>query len=234
MSAPSNQHVQVDTRRDGGRRACIGVRLVAVMVALGKLTHAAHVPSSPRRFPPTTQGVFPNGDADLVHHFMFRANEYMAVHLSTLPLKDMTVNERIKAGVKARLEYIVPVISQWPQAMGIGALPQNLPRTLQLLLDMADEIWYSAGDRSADFTWYTRRGLLIGVYTATELCMLTDKSAGYRDTWEFLDRRLKDVSSFGQQVGEVMDCPGSLFGFITIRAGRRMPSRMRLARVCWH
>lgn len=53
------------------------------------------------------------------------------------------------------------------QAMALGALPQNALSTAQHLGVMADEIWYLAGDRSTDLQWYSRRGLLIGLYTAT-------------------------------------------------------------------
>lgn len=51
--------------------------------------------------------------------------------------------------------------------MALGALPQNALSTAQHLGVMADEIWYLAGDRSTDLQWYSRRGLLIGLYTAT-------------------------------------------------------------------
>lgn len=45
-----------------------------------------------------------------------------------------------------------------------------------------DDIWHGAGDRSTDMDWYTKRALLGGVYTATELYMLTDFSAGWTST----------------------------------------------------
>lgn len=41
--------------------------------------------------------------------------------------------------------------------------------------------------------WYTKRALLSGVYTATELYMLTDTSKDFADTWAFLDNRLNDL-----------------------------------------
>lgn len=45
-----------------------------------------------------------------------------------------------------------------------------------------------------------------GVYTATELYMLTDYSPGYADTWQALDRRLQDVRRLGGAASEVRDC----------------------------
>ena len=45
---------------------------------------------------------------------------------------------------------------------------------------------------------YTKRGLLAGVYCASELYMLTDTSPGFADTWAALDRRLADVLQLGK------------------------------------
>lgn len=39
--------------------------------------------------------------------------------------------------------------------------------------------------------------MFIGVYVSTELFMLTDKSKDFRETWEFLERRLNDVLFLG-------------------------------------
>jgi ubiquinone biosynthesis protein COQ9 len=46
--------------------------------------------------------------------------------------------------------------------------------------------------------------------------MCQDKSEGYRDTWEFLDARLKDVGSIGQGMGMVK---GAVQGAIGVVGG---------------
>ena len=53
------------------------------------------------------------------------------------------------------------------------------------------------------FNWYTKRGSLAGIYKATEIYMLQDKSEDYTDTWSFLDSRLQDISQFGKVVKNV-------------------------------
>lgn len=91
----------------------------------------------------------------------------------------------------------------WAQALSIQSQPRNVPRALRQLAEVTDDIWHAAGDKSADYNWYTKRGLLASVYTATELYMLTDYSPGFADTWEVLDRRLSDVASLGKVMGQV-------------------------------
>lgn len=48
---------------------------------------------------------------------------------------------------------------------------------------------------------YAKRAALASVYSATELYMLTDYSAEFADTWDYLDRRLKDMVSIGETIG---------------------------------
>ena len=71
---------------------------------------------------------------------------------------------------------------------------------------LVDDIWHACGDTATDYNWYTKRGLLAAVYAATELFMITDYSPGYADTWQSLDRRLKDVKRFGSAATEVVAC----------------------------
>ena len=54
----------------------------------------------------------------------------------------------------------------------------NAATALKQRAVLMDDIWHAAGDRSTDMDWYTKRALLGGVYTATELYMLTDYSPG--------------------------------------------------------
>ena len=62
--------------------------------------------------------------------------------------------------------------------------------TMAKIHNISDYIWYITGDMSVDMSWYTKRITLSSVYVATELYMLTDQSEGYKDSFEFLDRRL--------------------------------------------
>jgi ubiquinone biosynthesis protein COQ9 len=47
------------------------------------------------------------------------------------------------------------------------ALPENVPLSLRELAKLSDEMWFLTGDRSVDFSWYTKRGSLSAVYAST-------------------------------------------------------------------
>jgi len=109
----------------------------------------------------------------------------------------MTLREKIKTLLRLRLSYIIPYASRWPEALALLAQPQNLPFSVKKLAILIDEIWYQAGDTTTDHNWYIKRGLLTGIYTSTELYLLTDASEKQSDTWGFLDRRIDDMVNLG-------------------------------------
>lgn len=67
--------------------------------------------------------------------------------------------------------------------------------------------------------WYSKRALLAGVYTTTELYMTQDDSEDFVETWRFLDRRLNDVAALGKATDEIRNIVNfatkSLVGIMT-------------------
>ena len=47
------------------------------------------------------------------------------------------------------------------------ALPENVTDSMAELARLADEMWFLAGDKSVDFSWYTKRATLSAVYAST-------------------------------------------------------------------
>ncbi|CEG43181.1 rpsu-divergently transcribed protein [Plasmopara halstedii] len=151
-------------------------------------------------YPSVAHGMFSRGAIELVDYFMDTCLNKLRETLinNTEKLQAMTVAERLKFGVRTRLEMLEPVLATWPQGMAIGAFPQNAPGTAKRLAKLSDEIWYFAGDKSTDLSWYTKRAILSAIYASTELFMLNDKSPNRQETWEFLDRRVDETISLGE------------------------------------
>ena len=94
------------------------------------------------------------------------------------------------------------------------SLPQNAGLALKILYDSVDEIWRAIGDRSTDYNFYSKRLLLAGVYSATLLYWLDDRSDGQQDTKAFLERRINEVlkvgGRFGKAMSRILNAPDSL------------------------
>ena len=88
------------------------------------------------------------------------------------------------------------------------SLAENIPASLRELKDLSDEIWFLAGDSSVDTSWYTKRASLSSIYAATEVYQTTDQSTEFRDTEEFLDRRLEELRVLGTACSNTMQFIG--------------------------
>ncbi|KAI9329667.1 COQ9-domain-containing protein [Zopfochytrium polystomum] len=150
-----------------------------------------------------SNGLFPRGGIELVEYFVRRTTGEVREDMEKMDLQNMKVTAKVRAGVLMRLERLKPFISKWPEALALMAQPQNAPNALLNLGELVDEIWFVAGDRSHDMNWYSKRALLAGVYTSTELFMTQDRSPDYSQTEKFLDRRLQDVAFIGRTANEV-------------------------------
>ena len=79
----------------------------------------------------------------------------------------------------------------------MGRNKDHAPLAMRLLYETVDGIWYAAGDSATDFSFYSKRATLAGIYAATLLYWLGDRSPGFSDTRAFLDRRLAGVARLG-------------------------------------
>jgi ubiquinone biosynthesis protein COQ9 len=148
---------------------------------------------------PTAEALalFADGPAEFVACFSRWADRRMLDRLEVLPVDDLRVAERVALAVNIRLEIVEPWREAVRHALAVLALPQHALLGLRLVYETVDGIWYAAGDSATDFSFYSKRATLAGIYAATVLYWLEDRSPGFADTRAFLDRRLGDVARIG-------------------------------------
>lgn len=136
---------------------------------------------------------FPEGGLEAVVFWSRDADRQMLAALEATDLSQMRTRARVAAAVRQRLSAVAPHREALRRALGILALPHNAPRAAELTWRTVDAIWWAAGDTATDWNFYSKRALLAGVYGATLLRFLEDRSEGCAETWEFLDRRIEDT-----------------------------------------
>jgi len=141
----------------------------------------------------TAKRLFPDGAVDAIAHFATISDRAMIKAMEAADLDSMRVRDRVIFGVRARLEFLQSHREAVRHGLGILMLPTHAMLMASITHTTVDHIWYMAGDRSSDFNYYTKRGLLGSVYAATVLYWLNDTSEGNADTWDFLARRIDDV-----------------------------------------
>ncbi|KAL4297279.1 hypothetical protein GQ457_12G021860 [Hibiscus cannabinus] len=152
---------------------------------------------------PSIVGSFPRKEAALVEFFMDDCLQRLIDRIdSGEELQNLTPSQRIYKLVRIRLEMQAPYVSKWPQALSIQAHPLNVSTSFKQRAMLIDEIWHAAGDETYDLDWYVKRTVLGGIYSTTEIYMLTDSSPEFRDTWLFLDNRVKDAFDLKKTIQE--------------------------------
>ncbi|MGA0347024.1 MAG: COQ9 family protein [Alphaproteobacteria bacterium] len=137
--------------------------------------------------------LFPRGGLDAAIIFSKLADEEMLASTSREPSSAMKIRDQVARAVRCRLEFLEPNREAIRRLTSFMMLPGNGRHSFSLLYRTVDAIWFAVGDKSADFSFYTKRALLAGVVASTNVFWLEDQSEGCQDTWDFLDRRINDV-----------------------------------------
>jgi ubiquinone biosynthesis protein COQ9 len=185
--------------------------------------------------PGLARALFPRGGVDLALAYHQRGDDEMVAKLAGMKLDALPFRDRVAQAVRLRLELSDRELAR--RGTTLFALPLYAADGARAIWGTADRIWTALGDTSQDFSWYSKRATLSGVYAATVLYWLGDEGSDRHATWEFLERRLDQVMQFDKlkkslkenRLGDaLMRGPGKIFE--TIRAPRLpedLPGRTR-------
>jgi ubiquinone biosynthesis protein COQ9 len=140
--------------------------------------------------------LFENGPTRLVEFYSTHTDAEMEKRLAAMDLKAMKIRERIATAVKTRLAILKPHKEAARRAAALLSLPMHAALGAQLVYRTVDAMWRAAGDTSTDFNFYTKRGILAGVYAATAMRWFNDTSEDEKPTGEFLAARIENVMQF--------------------------------------
>lgn len=142
--------------------------------------------------------LFPGGATDMVAAFCDLADRRMAAGMARAEYAGLRTSARVRAAIAFRLAMLRPHREAVRRALAVLALPSNASVAATCTARTIGTIWQAAGDRTADFSWYTKRAILAAVYTATLLFWLRDTGEDDAATLDFLDRRLAAVRQIGK------------------------------------
>lgn len=161
--------------------------------------------------------LFPGGPVAVLAFVSERADLRTVADMEKAGVAALKMRDRIRSAVRLRLERHGGEREAVRRGLSLLAFPFNAGEGLRLLYRTVDALWYAAGDASTDFNFYTKRATLAGVYSATVLYWLNDRSDGAEATWGFLDRRIDDVMRFERLKARI--------GNLTPAAGRPAAAR---------
>ena len=134
--------------------------------------------------------LFPGGAPDMIEAFCDWADRRMEAAAGSMLSPDMRLSSRVRTVIALRLAQNRPHREAVRRAVALLALPRHARLAAACTARTVDAMWHTAGDASADFSWYTKRGILAAIYSATLLYWLRDAGEDDAATLAFLDRRL--------------------------------------------
>jgi ubiquinone biosynthesis protein COQ9 len=163
--------------------------------------------------------LFPNGALGLLEATSESVDAEMEKRLAKLKLATMPIRKRIATAVKTRLSILKPHKAAARRTVAHLSLPPNVVLGAKLVYRTVDAMWRAAGDVSTDFNFYTKRAILMGVYSATLMRWFTDDSADESATDAFLAARIENVMQFEKLKAQVKKQARRLPGLSEVLAG---------------
>ena len=144
--------------------------------------------------PPLARTLFPDTMKDMIYWASRLSDEEMCLaYQRDHNNQDLSIRERIATLLMIGFSQNLPHRDALRRAMPFLLNPLNMSFSLRLLYYRCDAIWRMAGDTSTDWNFYSKRSLLIMVYSPSLLVYLNDNSDNLQITDAFLRRRINDV-----------------------------------------
>ncbi len=140
--------------------------------------------------------LFPEGVLSLIEYFSTSVDDAMEEKLRALDLSKRKIRERIKLAVLTRLALLAPNKEAARRAAATMTLPMHAGRGAKMMYRTVDSMWRAAGDTATDFNFYTKRGILAGVYGSVLVRWFNDTGEDETATEAFLDARIENVMQF--------------------------------------
>ena len=143
--------------------------------------------------------IFPGGVCDLFQYYIAQIDQEMLDKYHAVISDNMKTHHRIRLCLISRLEILVTNKPLLSRSLAFLALPMHYALATRILASTVDLIWYEAGcDQSTDWNYYTKRIMLAAIYSSTILYFANDNSEDFKDTIDFLDKRLENSRNIGQ------------------------------------
>lgn len=147
--------------------------------------------------------VFEEGLSDVLLAYHQIIDDQLVQEMNQVDLTKLRTHERVALAVKTRLRLLAKNRNIFNKTMGYLSNPLNVALASKLAWKAVDDIWFEyGGDQSTDFNYYSKRTLLLGVYSSSLLYLQSDESEDLADTMDFVDRRLSDVMALGKAIGK--------------------------------
>ena len=137
---------------------------------------------------------FPEGYKSLLKLYLYNADQEMIEACKKINFIRMRTSERVKRIILLRLKKNEKDKKLIKKTIFTLILPKHTKIATLGLYNTIDNIWYIAGDNSTDFNYYSKRAILISIYSATLFYWVNKNYTTLEQTKIFLNKQFKNVS----------------------------------------
>ena len=149
--------------------------------------------------------LFPKGIIEIIQLFISQCDRHMMdeykKRIKTAEKPNTTA--RIKLALYCRIIANAEYKDVVARTASYFAQPWNSCKGAEMGWNTVDLIWKECGgDKSTDFNYYTKRGLLFSAYAAVLHYWSSDESENFMDTHDFIDRTIDNIVKVGGTLGK--------------------------------
>ena len=137
--------------------------------------------------------MFPSFEYDVLKYLIAQNNSLVEKNYNSFNNSRLKTRDKIKTIMELKFESNAYLKDALPEMLKFLLRPGNIFMSIKMLHQNSDFIWKLAGDKSNDFNYYSKRGLLSMVYLATLIYWLNDKSNKGIGTKNFISKSVDGI-----------------------------------------
>ena len=137
--------------------------------------------------------MFPSFEYDVLKYLIAQNNSLVEKNYNSFNNTRLKTRDKIKTIMELKFDSNAYLKDALPEMLKFLLRPGNIFMSIKMLHNNSDFIWNLAGDKSNDFNYYSKRGLLSMVYLATLIYWLNDKSNKGIGTKNFISKSVDGI-----------------------------------------
>jgi len=137
--------------------------------------------------------LFPDGYKDLLKYYFDELNHNLTISSQKFDFTKIKTHKKVRELIYLRLLEYKKEKDSIRRAYFTLLLPTNSKIFSIIMFRIVDQIWFLAGDKSTDFNYYSKRGILFAIYYSSVM-FLINNDFDIKKTLNFLDAKLQKVS----------------------------------------
>jgi len=152
-----------------------------------------HCAKKQRISTPNLALMFPSFEYDVLKFLIAQNNSLVEKNYNSFNNSRLKTRDKIKTILELKFDSNQYLKKALPEMLKFLLRPGNIFMSSKMLHENSDFIWRLSGDKSNDFSYYSKRGLLSMIYLATLIYWLNDRSNKNIATKNFISKSVDGI-----------------------------------------